>query len=96
MRTKARRLNRQNTSKLPSTGGVYALKNKHGTIIYLGRTTDLKHRISSYHQKDDFKEHPTKRALRREATHFTYKRMNKLERRAYEKKRKQGLKHNHA
>ena len=66
------------------------LKNKYGTVIYIGRTNDLRHRISSKNQT-----HPTKKALRKEATHFTYQEMPKKKRRAYEKKKKVGKKHNH-
>ena len=95
MKRKPQRLNRDNTMKLPQKGGAYALKNKYGTVIYIGRTNDLRHRISSYHQIDDFKAHPTKKALRKEATHFTYQEMPKKKRRAYEKKKKIGKKHNH-
>lgn len=94
---KKRRLIKENVAgKVPRIGGVYRLHNKYGTTIYIGRSNNLRRRVMSYYGKDCFIAHPTKKALRREATHFSYKVMPKRERRALEKRRKQGLKHNHA
>lgn len=35
-------------SKLPKTPGVYLMKDKSGTIIYTGKSVNLKSRVSSY------------------------------------------------
>ena len=84
------------TRSIPEdTPGVYRLHNEYGTTIYVGRSTDLEHRLSHYHQKDDLKRHPTKKALRKEATHFSFRKItDKEKRRATEKRLKQGKKHN--
>ena len=56
----------------------------------------LRHRLQSYKQKDDPKEHPTKVALRPDiAYYYTKEIRNKTERRATEKRWKEGNKHNH-
>lgn len=56
----------------------------------------LRHRLGANIQKDDHKEHPTKKGLQREAKYFSYKVFrNDNSRRAAEKRDKQGLKHNH-
>lgn len=34
--------------KLPTTSGVYIFKNKNGEIVYVGKATSLKSRVSSY------------------------------------------------
>jgi len=36
-------------SVIPATPGFYVLKNKYGTIIYSGLTTNLKRRIKEHH-----------------------------------------------
>lgn len=37
--------------KLPNSPGVYFLKNKQGEIIYIGKASNLKNRVSSYFYK---------------------------------------------
>lgn len=37
--------------KLPDTPGVYLMKDARGAVIYVGKTTSLKRRISSYFQR---------------------------------------------
>ena len=37
--------------ELPDTPGVYLMKNKEGQIIYVGKATSLKRRVSSYFQR---------------------------------------------
>ena len=73
----AKALTRENTLKLPNKGAVYSIhKEKNGPPIYVGRASGnggkygARHRLSSYHQKDDFKEHPTKKPLRKDANYF--------------------------
>ena len=56
----------------------------------------LRHRVQSYYQTDDRKEHPTKPALRRDIHSFAYQRIaSDKKRREVEKRIKQTLKHNH-
>jgi|TARA_B100001059_G_C17722621_1_gene521604 hypothetical protein len=54
----------------------------------------LRHRLGSYQQEDDYKEHPTKKSLNARYFKFT-KYSNDEKRRAAEKKEKQGMYHNH-
>ena len=54
----------------------------------------LRHRLGSYQQQDDYKEHPTKKSLNAKYFKFT-KYTNDEKRRAAEKKAKQGMYHNH-
>ncbi len=44
---------REKTSKLTSSPGVYIMKNKEGSIIYIGKAKNLRNRVSSY-----FRENP--------------------------------------
>jgi len=54
----------------------------------------LRHRLGSYQQKDDYKEHPTKKSLN--AHYFSYNPIrNHNTRRSTEKCDKQGMRHNH-
>ena len=62
---KMRRLTPKNTKKglVPNQSGIYILYNQNNKPIYVGHSRRLRHRISSYHQQDSFKAHPTKRLL---------------------------------
>ena len=40
-------------SILPHLPGVYLMKNSSGTIIYVGKSKNLKNRVSSYFQSED-------------------------------------------
>ncbi len=42
-------------SRLPKSPGVYLMKDKEGTIIYVGKAKNLKNRVRSYFQKDSNK-----------------------------------------
>ena len=54
----------------------------------------LRHRLGSYQQEDDYKEHPTKESL--DAKFYKFKRIqNDDKRRAEEKRAKKGKWHNH-
>lgn len=44
---------KQTLSTLPTEPGVYLMKNNAGTIIYIGKASSLKKRVSSYFQKKD-------------------------------------------
>lgn len=55
----------ENVASLPEVPGLYEFFDAKGNRIYVGVTErGLKHRVSSYYQTDDFKEHPTKAKLR--------------------------------
>jgi excinuclease ABC subunit C len=41
----------QKINNLPSNPGVYLFKDKRGTILYVGKAGNIKHRVSSYFQK---------------------------------------------
>jgi excinuclease ABC subunit C len=41
----------QKLNNLPSNPGVYLFKDKKGTILYVGKAGNIKHRVSSYFQK---------------------------------------------
>jgi excinuclease ABC subunit C len=43
----------QNINNLPAHPGVYLFKDKKGTILYVGKAGNIKHRVSSYFQKRD-------------------------------------------
>ena len=81
-------------SKIPNKPGVYTLYNKNKTPIYTGSSKILRHRLQSYLQKDNFREHPTKRILRQRAKYFSIKKIAITKARKIEKKRKIGFKFN--
>jgi len=41
----------QKVAHLPTNSGVYLFKDKKGTILYVGKAGDIKHRVSSYFQR---------------------------------------------
>ena len=41
----------QKVDSLPTTPGVYLFKDSKGTILYVGKAGNIKHRVSSYFQK---------------------------------------------
>ena len=41
----------QKIDRLPINSGVYLFKDKKGTILYIGKAGNIKHRVSSYFQK---------------------------------------------
>ena len=41
----------QKIDHLPTNPGVYLFKDKKGTILYVGKAGNIKHRVSSYFQK---------------------------------------------
>jgi excinuclease ABC subunit C len=43
----------QKIDHLPTNPGVYLFKDKKGTILYVGKAGNVKHRVSSYFQKRD-------------------------------------------
>ena len=41
---------------LPNDPGVYLFKDEKGTLLYVGKAGNIRHRVSSYFQKPDGKE----------------------------------------
>lgn len=58
--------------KVPNKPGLYKFYNKKGKLLYVGHARRLRHRVQSYYQKDDPKEHPTKPALRPKIYSYEY------------------------
>lgn len=86
-------------SLVPDATGVYVFLDKTKTPIYAGRTIDrkysgLRHRIQSYDEKDDFNEHPTKKALRPHINSFMWKKTTEAGAKELEDKLKQHMKYN--
>ena len=66
--------NRENVEQLPNESGQYEFYDSQYNLLYTGVTKyGLKHRISSYYQDDDFKEHKTKKVLRGKIKYFKYR-----------------------
>ena len=95
------KLTKENVSKVPRTSGQYTIRNSNGRPIYAGVAKkgeygNLRHRLQSYYQKDDFSVNKTKRKLRTVPDKtFSYKKMPIAKARALEKKRKARMKFNH-
>ncbi len=53
----------QRANALPSCPGVYIMKDKHGKVIYVGKSRKLKNRVSQYFQNSR-KNHKTERMVR--------------------------------
>jgi excinuclease ABC subunit C len=49
----------QKIAHLPTHSGVYLFKDKKGTILYVGKAGNIKHRVSSYFQRRDGKDPKT-------------------------------------
>ncbi|MGN0605303.1 MAG: excinuclease ABC subunit UvrC [Oscillospiraceae bacterium] len=54
---------REKTSKLTSSPGVYLMKNKSRTIIYIGKAKNLKNRVSSYFRENPDHNEKTKKMV---------------------------------
>ena len=89
------RLTLENITPIKNKPGIYIFYNRNNTPVYIGISKVLKHRILSYIEKDDFKEHRTKRALRKEIYYFEYQYMSLSQARKKEKRIKDDLKHNY-
>lgn len=65
-------MNKINKRRLPSSAGVYLFKDKNGKIIYIGKSSNLKARISSYFAGKEIYS-PLKRALVENLAKVEYK-----------------------
>lgn len=68
---------KKNLTIVPKESGVYELYSKDGKLLYVGVATkgkyaNLRHRLESYKEKDDFGTHPTKKELRPKIKEFSY------------------------
>ena len=79
---------------VPNRPGMYAFYDKNGQLLYVGHARRLRHRVQSYHQKDDFRKHPTKRLLRPKIAKFKYIVMPKKKAQEKEKKLKKKARYN--
>jgi len=75
--SKRLKFNDKNIADVPKESGVYEFFSKDGKSLYVGVATkgkyaNLRHRIESYKEKDDFSAHPTKKPLRKEIHDFSY------------------------
>lgn len=90
---------KEGISTVPDATGVYLFYDRNNKPIYIGRSIDreysgLRHRLQSYHEVDDFDEHPTKKALRPHINSFRYKETTEAGARELEMKLKQFTKYN--
>ncbi len=68
--TKITRFNKKAIAQIANKPGLYALFNRNQTMIYVGTSEVLRHRLQSYYQQDDFNAHPTKQELREKIAYF--------------------------
>lgn len=85
-------LNKKNVSRIHNKSGLYKIYNDYGTLVYVGTSKVMRHRLQSYYQKDDFTVNRTKRFLRPEARNFTYSYMGIGQARKEETRLRQTLK----
>ena len=90
-----KKFNKINVSKIFNRSGIYIFYNKYKKIIYFGRSKILKHRLQSYYQKDCFREHRTKKLLRKRIKYFSVKYMPKSKAKKLELIKKNGNKFNY-
>ena len=80
---------------VPNVPGVYEFLDSRKSLLYVGHSKVLRHRIQSYMQKDCFPEHPTKRPLRKRIKYFRYAVTGSVDRaRSFEKRKKGSAKLN--
>ena len=95
-------LNEKNASTIPRVSGVYRIFDEKNKGLYMGvskkgETGNLRHRIQSYYQKDNFNGkagHPEKKELRKKAKKFDFAKMSIKEAREFEKKNKHKFPYN--
>jgi excinuclease UvrABC nuclease subunit len=67
---KVTRFSKEEIARIPNKPGMYAFFNRNQSMIYVGTSEVLRHRLHSYYQRDDFSEHPTKEGLREKIAYF--------------------------
>ncbi len=77
MFAKKNKFTSKNLTIVPKESGVYELYSKDGELLYVGVATkgkyaNLRHRLESYKEKDNFSVHPTKKELRPKINKFSY------------------------
>lgn len=95
-------LNEKNTFEIPRVSGVYRLYGENGKKLYIGTAKrgeagNLRHRIQSYRQKDNFHGeagHPEKKQLRKKIVKFDFAKMPIEDARKFEKERKHNFPYN--
>lgn len=95
-------LNEENTFNIPRVSGIYRLYDENNKRLYIGvakksRVGNLRHRIQSYRQKDNYDHkngHPEKKELRNKAVKFDFAKMGIEEARKFESKVKHDTPYN--
>ena len=66
-----KRLNRLNCGSVPQSSGTYKLFDRLGKLLYVGRSQKLRHRVSSWYQKDATRP-KWKKELSNKAVYFSF------------------------
>jgi excinuclease UvrABC nuclease subunit len=68
------RFTHENTLKprVPAKPGIYKFYDSNKRLLYVGHANNLRHRVQSYRQDDDFRAHPTKLNLRPRIKYYAY------------------------
>jgi len=80
---------------VPNSPGIYILFDGWNKPLYVGHSNVLRHRLQSYYQDDCFKEHKTKKSLRKLIKMFAYKTMPLRKAMAVEREIKHKLRYNY-
>lgn len=90
-----KRINTENIGKEKRKPGLYILLNSRKNPIYVGSSTQLKHRLKAIlYGRADYNQVQEKRKLRKKASYYKRAYMEIDKARKIEKKKKQGLKFN--
>lgn len=68
--TRITKFSKEEVAEVENKPGLYALFNRQQSIIYVGTSEVLRHRLQSYYQQDDFNAHSTKEELREKIEYF--------------------------
>ena len=88
-------INTENVGKEKRKPGLYILVNQYGNEIYIGSSTQLRHRLKAVlYGRSDYAQVPGKQKIRKEATHYkrAYTPIEKARR--IEGRRKKEMKYN--
>ena len=88
---------KKNTLKpvIPKKSGIYTFYDRNRELLYVGHAKNLRHRVQSYRQEDDFREHPTKAILRPKIAYYAYDTMPVKQARRVEKRIKKRTQYNY-